>query len=87
MASFSNVRTPAQSSDYSEGFRMCRTPMLAVAALLLAAGAVTALSELATHRGNHTVQTTPEFLTRTLGAPRPAASLVRTPADSERSTS
>ena len=54
--------------------------LLAVATLVVALGTVFALSELATHRGGRTVHTTPKFLTSALGAPRPAASLVRTPA-------
>ena len=66
-------------SDLSEGIRMPRV-LLAVAALVVALGTVFALSELATHRGGRTVHTTPKFLTSALGAPRPAASLVRTPA-------
>jgi len=70
----------------SEGFRVRRILVLAVAALLLAAGAVTALSELATHRGNHTVSITPTAnLTRALQASLPAASLVGSPVLSERS--
>ena len=77
MASFPDVRRIAESSDRSEGVRMPRILALAVAALLLAAGAVFALSELATLRGAHTVHTTPEFLTGALGAPRPNAPLVR----------
>ena len=86
MASFSNVWTSAQSSDVSEGFCVRRALMLAVAALLLAAGAVTALSELATHRGIHTVHTTPTAnLARALQASHPAASLVGSPVLSERS--
>ena len=54
--------------------------LLAVAALGVALGTVFAFSELATHRGGRTVHVTPKFLTRALGAPRPKASLVRTPA-------
>ena len=80
MASFPNVRPLRMSSDLSEGIRMLRVP-LAVATLRrrnLASSST--LSELATHRGGRTVHTTPKFLTSALGAPRPAASLVRTPA-------
>ncbi len=79
MASFPNVRPTRLPSDLSEGIRMLRVP-LAVATLVVALGTVFALSELATHRGGRTVHTTPKFLTRALGAPRPKASLVRTQA-------
>lgn len=85
MASFPNLRTPVEPSDESEGVRMSGVLPLAVAALVLAAGTVVALSELATLRGSHTVHTAPEFLTSALGAPRSTASLVRTPAPLDRS--
>jgi hypothetical protein len=64
----------------SEGIRMFRVLMLAVAALAVAACTAIALSELATPKGVNAVHSTPEFLTGALGAPRPTASLVRTPA-------
>src|ERR1700690_3338926 len=79
MASFPNVRPLRNPSDPSEGVRASRV-LLAVATLVVALSAVFALSELATHWGGRTVHTTPKFLTRALGAPRPKASLVRTPA-------
>ena len=63
---------------------MFRVLMLAVAALAVAACTAIALSELATPKGVHTVHSKPEFLTRALGAPRPAASLVGTLAHAER---
>ena len=54
-------------------------PKLVLAALVLAASVIAfALSELAT-QGNHAVRSTPEFLTRALGASQPHASLVRSP--------
>jgi len=79
MASFPNVRPYRKPSDLSEGVRVSRFP-LAVATLVVALGTVFALSELATHRGGRTVHVKPKFLTSELGAPRSAASLVRTPA-------
>ena len=79
MASFPNVRHSRKSSDASEGVRVPRL-LLAVATLVVAVGTVFALSELATLQGGRTVHATPKFLTRALGAPRPKASLVRTPA-------
>ena len=69
----------AKASDTSEGVRVPRV-LLAVATLVVAVGTVFAFSELATHWGVRTVHATPKFLTRALGAPRPKASLVRTPA-------
>jgi hypothetical protein len=79
MASFPNVRHSRKPPDLSEGVRLPYV-LLAVAALVVAVRTVFALSELATHRGGRTVHATPKFLTRALGAPRPKASLVRTPA-------
>ena len=79
MASFPNVRHSRKSSDASEGVRVPRL-LLAIATLVVAVGTVFALSELATLQGGRTVHATPKFLTRALGAPRPKASLVRTPA-------
>src|SRR3978361_396989 len=78
MASFLNL-WPHRPSDSSEGSRISRR-RLVVAALVLAASVIAfALSELAT-QGNHAVRSTPEFLTRALGAPAPSTSLVRSPA-------
>src|SRR3978361_1229692 len=78
MASFLNLR-PHRPSDPSEGSRMSRR-RLVTAALVLAASVIAfALAELAT-QGNHAVRSTPEFLTRALGAPAPSTSLVRSPA-------
>jgi len=57
MASFRILRTPAtKHSDVSEGIRMSGVLQLVAAALIvIAAGTVVALSELATHRGMRTV--------------------------------
>src|SRR4030088_3653608 len=82
MASFHNVRLRKLSAA-AEGFRVLRHPPLAIArALVGVALAAVALSELAALPGNHAVShhATPAFLTRALGAARPSAALVRTPA-------
>ena len=78
MASFPNVR-PSKRPAGAWRLRMVRHGSLVIAALVLAAVAAVALSELASFRGSHAVQPTPEFLTRELGAPSPSAPLVRAP--------
>ena len=86
MASYPKLRPTEKPSDSSEGIRMSWILLLAVAALVFAAGTVFALSELATPRGAHTVHTTPNAnLTRALQTSHSAASLVGSPVRSERS--
>ena len=78
MASFHNVRPSKRPADAWRA-RVLRRRSLVIAALAFAAVTAVALSELASFRGSHAVQPTPGFLTRELGAPSPAAPLVRTP--------
>jgi len=78
MASFLKLRR--KPSALAGGFRTFRGKLVVTALLLAAAVTAFALSELAAPQGNHAVHSTPGFLTRALGAPRPTASLVRTPA-------
>ena len=80
MASYPNLRPTEKPSDSSEGIRMSWILLLAVAALVFAAGTVFALSELATPRGDHTVHSTPAFVRHALGAPQRRAPLTRRPA-------
>src|SRR5436853_6084744 len=82
MASFPKMRLQRRSAT-AERVRVLRPRPLAVAATLaVAALAAAALSELAalqgTNAASHTA--TPAFLTSALGAARPEAALVRTPA-------
>src|SRR5205814_5463785 len=82
MASLPKVRLQRRSAA-AERVRVLRHRPLAIAATLtVAALAAAALSELAALQGSdaasHTA--TPAFLTRALGAARPTAPLVRTPA-------
>src|SRR5581483_3239289 len=81
MASNPNLR-PSERPANAGRVVVLRRPsrLLAAAALLLASGAATALSELATLQGHHAVHATPTFLNASLGRARPHAPLVRTPA-------
>ena len=83
MASYSKLRQRLRSASAGRVRVLRRHPLATVTTLVVVAlAAVVALSELAALRGNHAVSqhTTPAFLTRALGAARPAASLVRAPA-------
>src|SRR3954464_1224138 len=82
MASFPKMRLQRRSA-LAERVRVLRHRPLAIAATLaVAALAAAALSELAALQGSNAAShtATPAFLTRALGAARPNATLVRTPA-------
>ena len=82
MASFPKMRLQSARPRPSASAFCRHRPLVIAATLVVAAIAAAALSELASSQGRHAASTeaTPSFLTKALGAARPQASLVRTPA-------